>query len=202
MLSKAARLRVIAAIAIMAALLCGTWQPRSALMRGAAAGSNLARALGASAVSFGVGRLPKGLTFANAERDADAVRKFFALVATDLDADGDIDVIASNGALDLLVWINDGSGHLTAHRAASSSFQSPSSGRVIDVPGDELSLSAQDDDDDVPVARVDMHVVWRDGTEAFLPRARIERRASSVVSTHATRGPPQASLLLQQSITA
>lgn len=40
-----------------------------------------------------------------------------AVVASDIDADGDLDLIASDGSLDLLVWINDGAGHLTRRYA-------------------------------------------------------------------------------------
>jgi hypothetical protein len=36
-----------------------------------------------------------------------------SMVAADIDADGDLDVVASNGSLDLVVWTNDGTGHLT-----------------------------------------------------------------------------------------
>jgi hypothetical protein len=39
--------------------------------------------------------------------------RLVALVASDIDADGDLDLVASDGSLDLLVWINDGAGHLT-----------------------------------------------------------------------------------------
>ncbi|HEX4346279.1 MAG TPA: VCBS repeat-containing protein, partial [Vicinamibacterales bacterium] len=35
------------------------------------------------------------------------------VVTTDLDSDGDLDVVASDGATHLFVWINDGAGHLT-----------------------------------------------------------------------------------------
>lgn len=198
MSSSATRLRVIAAIATLTALVfCGTWQPRSAVVRSTITHKSLTRALGASAASFGLGRLPHGLTLAHAEAAAGAARKFFTLVAADLDSDGDVDVIASNGALDLLVWINDGTGHLTAHRdTSSSSWQARAAGQVISGPGDELSISAQDDDDDVPVARVDLRVVWRDSAEAFLPRSNIEHAGSLFVATHSSRGPPQRQRLL------
>ncbi len=36
-----------------------------------------------------------------------------AMVASDIDADGDLDLVANDGSLDLIVWINDGTGHLT-----------------------------------------------------------------------------------------
>jgi hypothetical protein len=44
--------------------------------------------------------------------------RFVRVVAGDVDRDGDIDVVASVGSLDLMVWTNDGAGHFT--RVASS----------------------------------------------------------------------------------
>jgi hypothetical protein len=198
MLSKRALVRAIAAIATLTALLCGSSAPRSGLSaataKAAVAGSNIARVLGASA-AFHLGHVPQGLTLAQAE--AGAARRFFALVTTDLDADGDDDVIASNGALDLLVWINDGSGHLTARRGPAPYWQEHSSGRTVEGPRDEASVSAQDDDDDVPAAHVDLRVVWRDTAAVFLPRALLDSRRSILVSTHSSRGPPRLSLQRQ-----
>jgi hypothetical protein len=43
----------------------------------------------------------------------DAGRPLITVVAADIDADGDIDVVASDGSLDLLVWVNDGTGRFT-----------------------------------------------------------------------------------------
>lgn len=43
----------------------------------------------------------------------EAGTKVLAVAVADLDADGDLDVVASDGSLDLLVWDNDGKGHLT-----------------------------------------------------------------------------------------
>ena len=39
--------------------------------------------------------------------------QFVRVVADDVDRDGDIDVVASLGSLDLIVWTNDGAGHFT-----------------------------------------------------------------------------------------
>jgi len=36
-----------------------------------------------------------------------------AAAMADIDADGDLDLVASDGSLDLLVWSNDGTGHFT-----------------------------------------------------------------------------------------
>ena len=45
-------------------------------------------------------------------------RQFVAVVAADIDADGDLDVVAVDGSLHLLVWVNDGSGQF-ARKLAS-----------------------------------------------------------------------------------
>ena len=42
------------------------------------------------------------------------------MVASYIDDDGDLDLVASDGSLDLLVWINDGTGHLTRRYARQS----------------------------------------------------------------------------------
>jgi len=52
--------------------------------------------------------------------------KVVAAAMADIDADGDLDLIASDGSLDLLVWSNDGTGHFTrkypAHDQRSGSL--------------------------------------------------------------------------------
>lgn len=39
--------------------------------------------------------------------------QFVSVIAADLDADGDLDLIASDTALQIHVWVNDGDGHFT-----------------------------------------------------------------------------------------
>jgi len=58
--------------------------------------------------------LPAGITLSL----QDAERPLVAVIAADIDADGDIDVVATDGSLDLLVWVNDGTGHFTRKRPA------------------------------------------------------------------------------------
>jgi hypothetical protein len=41
-----------------------------------------------------------------------------SIVVADIDADGDADVVATDDALNLFVWINDGTGRLTRQRPA------------------------------------------------------------------------------------
>lgn len=43
--------------------------------------------------------------------DVATSQRFVRIVTGDIDRDGDIDVVASVGTLDLLVWANDGQGH-------------------------------------------------------------------------------------------
>jgi hypothetical protein len=45
--------------------------------------------------------------------------QFVRVVADDIDRDGDIDVVASDGTLDLLVWENDGAGHFSRRRSST-----------------------------------------------------------------------------------
>ena len=54
--------------------------------------------------------LPAGFA---ATVDRATTGQFVRVVAGDIDRDGDIDVVASVGTLDLLVWKNDGAGHFT-----------------------------------------------------------------------------------------
>jgi hypothetical protein len=54
-----------------------------------------------------------------------AERQLVAMVANDIDADGDLDVVANDGSLHLVVWINDGTGHLVRHEAGGTSGLRP-----------------------------------------------------------------------------
>ena len=40
-----------------------------------------------------------------------------SMIADDVDADGDLDVVANDGSLDLIVWTNDGTGRLSRQEA-------------------------------------------------------------------------------------
>ena len=65
-----------------------------------ATGSSLAR------------QLPRGFILPSADRDLTVS----SLITTDFDADGDLDIVAadrSNGAIGIVVWVNDGAGRLT-----------------------------------------------------------------------------------------
>jgi len=55
-------------------------------------------------------------------------RQLVAIVARDVDADGDLDVVANDGSLHLSVWINDGTGRLTRREGRHSTGIQPEPG--------------------------------------------------------------------------
>jgi hypothetical protein len=58
------------------------------------------------------GQLPQGFTLPS----DDANLSISSLITADLDADGDLDIVAadrSNGGIGIVVWVNDGAGRLT-----------------------------------------------------------------------------------------
>jgi hypothetical protein len=60
--------------------------------------------------------------------------RLVSVVAADIDADGDIDIVATDGSLNLFVWVNDGTGHLTRQRPSHRSAwrDEPAGPRVDD----------------------------------------------------------------------
>ena len=93
---------------VLVALLCGCVPHQ----RTAAPSVRLPLAIGADSRDVA---LPLGFA-ATVDRATRA--QFVHVVAGDVDHDGDIDVVASNGSLDLIVWKNDGAGHFTRQAAA------------------------------------------------------------------------------------
>jgi hypothetical protein len=66
-----------------------------------------------------VRQLPSGFTLP----PTDVNLSVSSLVTADLDADGDLDIVAadrSNGTVGIVVWVNDGAGHLTRKEPARS----------------------------------------------------------------------------------
>jgi hypothetical protein len=58
------------------------------------------------------GQLPRGFTLPS----ADVNLPISSIITADLDADGDLDIVAadrSNGGIGIVVWVNDGAGRLT-----------------------------------------------------------------------------------------
>ena len=72
--------------------------------------------------------------------------RLVSMVAADIDADGDLDVVASDGSLDLVVWTNDGTGRLTRK------YPGRSSNGLDQTPAQTLDHQDAANDDALPVS--------------------------------------------------
>jgi len=119
-------------------------------------------------------------------------RDLVSAVAVDFDHDGDLDVIATDEALDLLIWVNDGRDHLTRRAPARTT------GWQTDVPppslDDLLSLSDVTAKDDSPSFRI---TVEPRGTRlpdaGALECAELTTGAAPVGASLTSRAPPSQS---------
>ena len=129
--------------------------------------------------------LPAGLQVAIADADTHLV----AVIAADIDDDGDLDVVASDSTLQLYVWVNDGAGHLRRQRPARSrSLQPEPTGPTIE---DTTSLSPVPTQKDPrplragtevqPVPLVTMRRATTASSRAVLP---------ATLASHTPRAPP------------
>ena len=129
--------------------------------------------------------LPTG--FASSIDAAD--RPLTSIVVADIDADGDADVVATDEALNLFVWINDGTGRLTRQRPsparpASTDGERPGVERGIpapapSVPSDPSAVDTASCCDDAAL------LVW-----SGIARAGAVAHDSGPHSAHGLRGPP------------
>ena len=75
---------------------------------------------------------------------ADGQTLLLSVTAADIDADGDLDVVGNDGSLDLIVWGNDGTGHLTRRypKRSSPGGWNPA-GETVDGQPEGLTVLAQ-----------------------------------------------------------
>jgi hypothetical protein len=113
---------------------------------------------------------------------------FRQMVAADIDRDGDVDVIAA-GDHDVVVWLNDGAGHLTT--------QKPSRQSGIDEqsPGDRVRSRQRRAADWVPNAAPPLVVRSELSTQCPSRRSAARRivdalAAQQLAASHAPRAPP------------
>jgi hypothetical protein len=131
--------------------------------------------------------LPQGFVLPSADGDI----KVSSLVAADLDADGDLDIVASEGAegsLAILVWENDGAGRLTRREPTKQrSLDNVPSSPSFEQHQSDTPASVQPDNPTAPAAAVKV---------AAMPAARsFERTRAPDVSSAAlevlrSRSPP------------
>jgi len=104
------------------ALLAGAWIEVEA--------TPLARSQSREAAYSALSAFPDDIDLSAADRLSAAL----AMVAVDLDADGDLDIVGLDASLTLLVWENDGAGSLT--------LKEPSDSPKIVSDGDDPSLDS------------------------------------------------------------
>jgi hypothetical protein len=77
---------------------------------------------------------------------ADAGLPLVSIIAADIDADGDLDVVASDSSLQLHIWVNDGAGHFTRRRpSGSTTWRGEPTGPTVDNRPATSQVSAQND---------------------------------------------------------
>ena len=118
-----------------------------------------------------------------------------SIVVADIDRDGDADIVATDGALHLFVWINDGTGHLTQQRPA------PPGSRATDAHGTDIGGRAPASDPSAPTDPpvFDAHVASSAGAPLAwigLTRLGTDDCVGCVGAAARLRGPPAASPLL------
>jgi hypothetical protein len=120
--------------------------------------------------------------------------RLVALVASDIDADGDLDLVANDGSLDLMVWLNDGAGHFTRRYAHQSpgwrdNTSTANGGGALDP----VSAIATAGASVRAVSRLILALTANPGW-----RARSEKRASDLLfaRSHSSRAPPHSLLSL------
>ena len=132
-------------------------------------------------------QLPAGFVLPSSDVDL----RISSLVATDVDADGDLDIVAAaapNGSPDIVVWVNDGDGRLTRKRPE----QPKTLGAESPAPSvDQQSSTA------VAVTQTGSPALHSDSVAAWLTldtgRCRVPGPAAAVsaeVPTRRSRAPP------------
>lgn len=131
-------------------------------------------------------QLPAGFVLPSSDVDL----KISSFVAADLDADGDLDIVAAdaaNGSLGILVWVNDGAGRLTRKqperpRTLGSEPQGPSVDRQYTT--DIASLQP-----DNPAVQSGSNS-WLTLPEQPRPPSLDTSAVSATIATQRSRSPP------------
>ena len=132
-------------------------------------------------------QLPAGFVLPPSDVDL----KISSLVAADLDADGDLDIVAAdaaNGSVDILVWVNDGGGRLTRKQperpnTLGAGPQEPS----VDRQQTTIVASIQPDTPGMHAAGANP---WLTLPELPCPLSLQASPISAVVGTERSRSPP------------
>jgi hypothetical protein len=132
-------------------------------------------------------QLPAGFVLPPSDVDL----KISSLVAADVDADGDLDIVAAdaaNGSVDILVWVNEGDGRLTRKqpnrpKTLGAERQAPS----VDQQQTTVLASIQPDSPGVQTTCADP---WLTLPEQACPLSLQTAPVSAAVATRRSRSPP------------
>jgi|SRR5581483_551803 len=113
-----------------------------------------------------------------------------SIVVADIDRDGDADVVATDDALHLFVWLNDGTGHLTQQRPARATTRTlEAHGPDLDGGGRASEPSAPSDPpafDAQSTFGAAAPAAWR-----RLTRLPADAHLDDIRTTERLRGPPR-----------
>jgi hypothetical protein len=138
-----------------------------------------------------IAALPSGLT----PPSVPAAWQVVSMIADDIDADGDLDVVTNDGSLELVVWINDGTGRLSRRddpktaagpqqMSGAGLSEHPTESRVVaHVPGSGLPGASAD----ASLPFSEPRSRWTGSADASL---------DDLVSSRSPRGPPATCLAL------
>lgn len=112
-----------------------------------------------------------------------------SVIAADIDADGDLDIVASDSKLDLFVWVNDGDGHLSQQQVRRRTSVAPEPAPpTLEQHAGAGGVSLQNEP---PTVHVDMRASFEGcAPEAFSPRPAARALVASSISTRVPRAPP------------
>ena len=100
------------------------------------------------------GQLPQGFTLPS----SDVNLPVSSLITADLDADGDLDIVAadrSNGGIGIVVWVNDGAGRLTRKTPSKGNLASKPASPSLDEHQPTVMASVQPDGPAIAAISVD-----------------------------------------------
>jgi hypothetical protein len=131
-------------------------------------------------------QLPAGFVLPPSDVDL----KISSFIAADLDADGDLDIVAAdaaNGSVDIVVWVNDGAGRLTRkHPEQPKTLGSEPPGPSVDRQYTTVIASLQPDNPAVETGSNS----WLTLPEQPRPPSLDTTAVSATIATRRSRSPP------------
>jgi hypothetical protein len=142
----------------------------------------------------GIRSAPTPLPASIAAVELTAGRLLTAIVAADIDADGDLDLVASDSALELHVWVNDGAGHFTRRDPIQSTSWHPLPAAPT-VDGRAVSIESFTQSNPPSVSADWRLIAWSLDASAFSLTRLAAAPSTDHRSTRVARAPPLSTTL-------